>query len=69
MYMYSLGDIQEAVRCLELYVNVAERVESKEPLAKACSAAGIMFNTLVSGYTVYIYMYLSQSRVCTIQKV
>ena len=52
--MDSLGDIQEAVRCLELYVNVAERVESKEPLAMACSAAGIMFNTLVSGYTEYI---------------
>lgn len=54
LFACSLGDIEEAVKCLELYVNVAERVQSKEPLAKACSAAGIMFNTLVSGYIFFL---------------
>ena len=36
------------MKCLELYVGVAEGGASKEALAKACSAAGIMFNKLVS---------------------
>lgn len=45
--VYSKGDLDNAVKCLELYVGVAEGGGAKEPLAKACSAAGIMFNTLV----------------------
>ena len=44
----SKGDLDNAVKCLELYVGVAEGGASKEAVAKACSAAGIMFNKLVS---------------------
>lgn len=33
---------------LELYVSVAEKTGLTKLLAKACSAAGIMFNTIVS---------------------
>ena len=43
------GDLENAVQSLELYVGVAEKAGLTKPLAKACSAAGIMFNTLVSG--------------------
>lgn len=47
--VYSKGDLENAVKCLELYVEVAERSGASEPVANACSAAGIMFNSLVCG--------------------
>ncbi len=46
------GDIESAVKFLELYVEVAEGIESKETVAKAYCSAGIMFNFLViNNYT------------------
>jgi len=45
---HSKGDLENAVQHLELYVEVAERSGEQEPLAKACSAIGVMYNTLVS---------------------
>ncbi len=41
------GDIENAVKFLELYVGVAEGIESKETVAKAYCSAGVMFNVLV----------------------
>jgi tetratricopeptide (TPR) repeat protein len=45
----SKGDTENAVKCLELFVEVAERSQGNEKmLANACSSAGIMFDSLVS---------------------
>ena len=53
------GDIESAVKFLELYVEVAEGIESKETVAKAYCSAGIMFNFLVSNnYYMYMYIYM-----------
>ena len=47
-YLYcSKGDIESAVKFLELYVSVAENAGLQSSLAKACSAIGTMYNTLV----------------------
>ena len=48
VHVCSKGDTENAVRCLELYVEVAEQAMLHDSLAKACSAIGIMHNTLVS---------------------
>ena len=47
--------MNSAVKCLELFVEVAERTGADEPMAKAYSAAGIMFNSLVSNIVLYMY--------------
>lgn len=56
MYMYycRLGDIENAVKYLELYVEVAEGIVSKETVMLAYCDAGVMFNSLVSTYTLRI---------------
>ena len=46
--MCSKGEIENAVKFLEMYVSVAEKAGLQNSLAKACSAIGIMYNTLVS---------------------
>ena len=33
---------------LELYVEVASRADDHQAMARACSAIGVMYNTLVS---------------------
>ena len=43
----SKGDVENAVKYLEMYVEVAEQSEAQESLAKAYSAIGAMHNTLV----------------------
>ena len=53
----SKGDLENAVKCLELYVEVAERSGASEPVANACSAAGIMFNSLVCGHSPLIHFF------------
>jgi len=39
------------VKFLELYVDVAEKAGLQNSLAKACSAIGTMYNTLVCQYS------------------
>ena len=46
--LYSKGEIGSAVKFLEMYVSVAEKAGLQHSLAKAYSAIGIMYNTLVS---------------------
>ena len=46
--MHSKGEIENAVKFLEVYVSVAEKAGLQKSLARACSAIGIMYNTLVS---------------------
>ena len=46
--MYSKGEIENAVKFLEIHVSVAEKAGLQNSLARACSAIGIMYNTLVS---------------------
>lgn len=53
----SQGDLENTVKCLELYVEVAERSGASEPVANACSAAGIMFNSLVCGLSSLIILH------------
>ena len=48
MYYYSKGDLENAVKHLELFVAVAEGGGELKSLAEACSAIGVMHNTLVS---------------------
>lgn len=43
----SKGDLESAVKQLEMYVEVAENAGT-QAMAKACSAIGSMYNTLVS---------------------
>ena len=43
----SKGDIENAVKFLEMFVNVTEKAGLKDSLAKACSATGSMYTTLV----------------------
>ena len=50
--LYSKGEIDNAVKFLEMYVSVAERAGLQHSLAKAYSAIGIMYNTLVSEVTI-----------------
>ena len=45
---FSKGEIDNAVKFLEMYVSVAEKAGLQHSLAKAYSAIGIMYNTLVS---------------------
>ena len=47
-FFFRKGDLENAVQHLELYVGVAEKMKLAKPLAMAYSAAGIMFNKLVS---------------------
>ena len=47
LHSHSNGDIENAVKFLEMYVSVSERAGLPKSLAKACSAIGIMYNTLV----------------------
>ena len=64
LYICSKGDLENAVKCLELYVEVAERSGASEPVANACSAAGIMFNSLVCGLSSlshFIYLFFIPS--------
>ena len=63
---YSKGDLESAVKYLEMYVSVAEKAGLKKSLAKACSAVGSMYSTLVSICTsIYVcvcaHMYTVQS--------
>ncbi len=44
----SKGDTENAVKFLEMFVEVSEVSGLASSLAKACSAIGIMHNTLVS---------------------
>ena len=44
---FSKSDIENAVKCLEMYVSVTEKAGLQNALAKACSAIGTMCNTLV----------------------
>ena len=46
VYVYSKGDLESAIKHLELYVEVADRA-GEQAMARACSAIGIMSNTLV----------------------
>ena len=48
----SKGEIDNAVKFLEMYVSVAEKAGLQHSLAKAYSAIGIMYNTLVSDTTI-----------------
>ena len=52
---HSKGDIEGAVKCLELYVGVTEKVGDQESQARACSAIGTMCNTLVSEW-LYVHV-------------
>lgn len=47
-FFYSKGDTGNAVKFLEMYVSVSEKAGLQHSLAKAYSAIGIMYNTLVS---------------------
>ena len=49
-FQCSKGEIENAVKFLEMYVSVAEKAGLQTSLAKAYSATGIMYNTLVSHY-------------------
>ncbi len=51
--IYSKGDIENAVKFLEMFVEVSESAGLASSLAKACSAVGIMHNTLVSNQLIY----------------
>ena len=56
--LYSKGEIDNAVKFLEMYVSIAEKAGLQHSLAKAYSAIGIMYNTLVSdtnNTTVHVY--------------
>ncbi len=44
---YSKGDTKSAVKFLEMYVAVSEQAKLPGSLADACSAIGIMHNTMV----------------------
>lgn len=47
--------MESAIRNLELYVEVANRAGDKQAMAKACSAIGAMYNSLVRISCVYLY--------------
>ena len=49
----SKGDIENAVKFLEMFVNVTEKAGLKDSLARACSATGSMYNTLVGTAVLY----------------
>ena len=53
----SKGDIENAVKFLEMYVDVSEKAGLQSSLAKACSAIGIMHNTLVSDIDIIYKQY------------
>ena len=50
LFSCSKGETENAVKFLEMYVEVAEKAGLQTSLAKAYSATGIMYNTLVSRY-------------------
>ena len=39
--------MESAVKHLEMYVEVSERAGNQRAMARACSAIGMMYNTLV----------------------
>ena len=41
--------METAIKHLEMYVEVAERAGNQRAMARACSAIGMMYNTLVGG--------------------
>ena len=45
---YSKGDMEGAIKHLELYVEIANRAGEQEAMGKAYSAIGVMWTTLVS---------------------
>ena len=49
----SKGDMESAIKHLEMYVEVAERAGNQRAMARACSAIGMMYNTLVGGIVLH----------------
>ena len=43
----SQGKIEESIKYLEMFVEVAERSKNDKAISRACSDLGAMFNSLV----------------------
>jgi len=56
--LYSQGKIEEAIKYLEMFVEVAERTKNDKATSRACSNLGAMFNSLVSDLCMFYLSYI-----------
>ena len=47
LFFCSQGKVEESIKYLEMFVDVAEKSKDDRAISRACSDLGAMFNTLV----------------------
>ena len=48
---HSQGKVEESIKYLEMFVEVAEKTQDDKSISRACSHLGAMFNSMVNPMT------------------